>query len=112
MNFVANCDGILRCGWTLPKQVGPAVIRNRLKRWSRVYFRHLLLMGEAVPVDVNLVFRKTETDFYKRLRYSEFAEILDSGWRQVKKRSKNLSTDHCRRLQNSGSCSSRRRLPV
>src|SRR5690606_33664239 len=86
LNFVVKDDGILRCGWTLPRQVGSAVIRNRLKRWTRVYFRHLLASGEDAAVDVNLVFRKAESDFYKKLNYEQFSKVLDKGWLQLKKR--------------------------
>lgn len=86
MNFVENPEGRLRCGWTLPRQVGPAVVRNRLKRWSRVYFRERLKNGETLPIDLNLVFRKTEDDFYKKLSYERFASVVDKGWRQLAER--------------------------
>ncbi|MES2856151.1 MAG: ribonuclease P protein component, partial [Bdellovibrionota bacterium] len=29
MNIVMSPKGRFRCGWTLPRQVGPAVVRNR-----------------------------------------------------------------------------------
>lgn len=86
MNFVENPAGRLRCGWTLPRQVGSAIVRNRLKRWSRVYFRARLKAGETLPVDLNLVFRKTEGDFYKKLSYETFASVVDKGWRQLQAR--------------------------
>ena len=76
----------MRCGWTLPRQVGNAVIRNRLKRWSRVFFRELDLSERLLPIDINLVFRRTEVGFYKKLDYETFARILDRGWKQVEKR--------------------------
>lgn len=76
----------MRCGWTLPRYVGSAVVRNRLKRWSRIYFRTVLELENAAPVDVNLVFRKTQDDFYKKLDYEQFSRSLDSGWRQLKRR--------------------------
>jgi ribonuclease P protein component len=86
MNFVESPAGRLRLGWTLPRQVGSAVIRNRLKRWSRVYFRELVKRGESPPVDLNLVFRKTEGDFYKKLSYERFASVVDRGWKQLEAR--------------------------
>lgn len=85
MNFVESPAGRLRLGWTLPRQVGSAVIRNKLKRWSRVYFRECVKAGEIPPVDLNLVFRKTEGDFYKNLSYERFASVVDKGWLQIKK---------------------------
>ncbi len=86
MNYIESQTGRLRCGWTLPRQVGPAVVRNRLKRWSRVYFRARLKEGHTLPVDLNLVFRKTEGDFYKKLSYERFASVVDKGWHQLQSR--------------------------
>ncbi len=86
MNYIESQSGRLRCGWTLPRQVGPAVVRNRLKRWARVYFRDRLKEGHTLPVDLNLVFRKTEGDFYKKLSYERFASVVDKGWRQLEGR--------------------------
>lgn len=112
MNFIVNRDGVMRCGWTLPRQVGSAVVRNRLKRWSRVYFRNLLKESRTLPVDVNLVFRKTENDFYKKLDYEGFSKILDMGWRQVKRRIEASSSVVDRNVQSGGKHPSGRRLPV
>ena len=113
MNFVRNQDGRFRCGWTLPRQTGPAVIRNRLKRWSRVYFRQLVKSSETLPaIDLNLVFRKTEPDFYKKLDYERFAETLDKGWKLLGKRAEKLPTVVHRSVPNSGNPVSRRRVPV
>lgn len=86
MNFIENSSGVMRCGWTLPRQVGSAVVRNRLKRWSRVYFRNRLKEGAIVPADINLVFRKAEGDFYKKLSYERFQDVVDKGWQQLERR--------------------------
>jgi ribonuclease P protein component len=98
MNFYVNREGRMRCGWTLPRHVGPAVIRNRLKRWSRVWFRDLLLAERSQPVDVNLVFRKADGDFYKKLDYEKFARVLDRGWKQIERRLEGRSSASDRRL--------------
>lgn len=74
----------MRCGWTLPRQVGPAVVRNRLKRWSRVYFRNVIATESQLPVDINLVFRKSDDDFFKKLDYESFASVVDKSWRQIR----------------------------
>jgi ribonuclease P protein component len=102
----------MRCGWTLPRQVGSAVIRNRLKRWSRVYLRHLLAEGLALPVDVNLVFRKAEPDFYKKLNYEQFSRILDKGWRQMQRRLQEPAVGADRNVQSRRSDPSRGSMPV
>jgi ribonuclease P protein component len=76
----------MRCGWTLPRQVGSAVVRNRLKRWSRVYFRNRLKEGQKLPADINLVFRKAEGDFYKKLSYERFADVVDKSLQQLERK--------------------------
>ena len=88
MSFSVNKQGEMRCGWTLPRFVGSAVVRNRLKRWSRVYFRTLLNSGDEIPIDINLIFRKVDGEFYRKLNYERFSRILDRGWRQILQRVK------------------------
>jgi ribonuclease P protein component len=117
MNFVISTKGHLRCGWTLPRQVGSAVVRNRLKRWSRVYFQSLVKNAkestETLPaIDLNLVFRKTEPEFYKKLDYERFAETLDKGWKLLGKRVESLTSTAPRSVPNTGNSASRRRVPV
>ena len=112
----------MRCGWTLPRYVGNAVVRNRLRRWSRVYFRTLLAKMEpgakTLPIDVNLVFRKPEIkgvdseDFYKKLKYDSFADVLDRAWKQVERRYEILVAASDRSVQGGGSRPSGRRMPV
>jgi ribonuclease P protein component len=86
LNYVGNSEGRLRCGWTLPRQVGNAVVRNRLKRWARVYFRGRNATDGDLPIDINLVFRKAEGDFYKKLDYAGFESVVEKGWRQLRQR--------------------------
>lgn len=86
LNFLPNSFGHVRCGWTLPGKIGKAVTRNRLKRWSRVYFRERVLFEGELAVDVNLVFLKTGGDFYKKLDYDEFSANLDRAWALLRKR--------------------------
>jgi ribonuclease P protein component len=75
-----------RCGWTIPGNVASSVVRNRLKRWSRVYCRRQLVDDNAPPADVNFVFRKMPTGFYQQLQFNEFIDALDRGWEQIHKR--------------------------
>ena len=86
VNYAVSEKGQMRCGWTLPRQVGSAVIRNRLKRWSRVYFREVLKAERSLPIDINLVFRKAEDDFFKKLDYETFAKIMDRSWQEISHR--------------------------
>lgn len=102
----------MRCGFTLPRQVGGAVIRNKLRRWSRAYFRSLLKSGGSLPIDVNLVFRKAPEDFYKKLKYDTFSEVLDQAWNQVERRLKSPTSTGYRPVQKRGGSSSRRSVPV
>lgn len=88
MNYAENTSGRMRCGWTLPRHVGSAVIRNRLKRWSRVYFRALQGSDQTLAIDLNLVFRKAENEFYRKLDYERFAQVVDKGWREIRRRLK------------------------
>ena len=111
-NFVVNPEEKMRCGWTLPRQVGPAVVRNRLKRWSRVYFRQILLTHSTLPVDVNLLFCKTSVDFYKKLDYEQFSKILDRGWEHVRSRLKKIDASGARTVPNDRNHSSRGRMPL
>jgi ribonuclease P protein component len=68
----------IRCGWTISRTVAPAVIRNRLRRWGREFFR---AWTSKDPVnrrglDFNLIFKKQEQDFYRRLDHTEFNDVL------------------------------------
>ena len=86
VNFAENPLGNMRCGWTLPRQIGTAVIRNRLKRWSRIFFRKLVDADQDFPVAINLVFRRAEDGFYKKLDYETFAKILEKSLQQIRTR--------------------------
>ncbi len=78
----------LRCGWTCPKAVGNAVVRNRLKRWSRQWCREnvkaLAASGEELPhVDLNIGFRAMPEGFFRKLKYSEFCAGMDPAWTEI-----------------------------
>ncbi len=79
-----------RCGWTCPRAVGSAVVRNRLKRWSRIWFRDkyktMAMTGISLPeVDLNLGFRAMPEGFYRKMRYADFAIVLENGWAEILK---------------------------
>lgn len=71
--------GHLRFGCTVSGKVGTAVVRNRLKRWTREYFRKVAANGFNSEYDFNLVFRPMQKGFYEKLLYREFVEFMDKG---------------------------------
>ena len=50
-------------------------MRNRLRRWGREYLRKWSAR-EKVSLDLNLIFKRREKDFYKTLSHEEFDEAL------------------------------------
>jgi ribonuclease P protein component len=85
-NFQHNELGHLRCGWTIPKYVGNAVVRNRIRRWCREFFRSNLNAGWNPPIDMNVIIRKRDREFYKALGFEEFSKSLLSLKNKVEKR--------------------------
>lgn len=79
LNYQKNDVGQLRFGVTASRKVGPAVVRNKLKRWSREYFRALLKTGNSIEADINLIFKPMDTNFYKGLPHEEFIKAMDRG---------------------------------
>lgn len=82
-NYKENFEGHLRCGWTIPKYVGNAVVRNRIRRWCREFFREQKKLKWNPEIDLNVVVRKREKNFYKQLSHSEFKGILHRGVRKL-----------------------------
>lgn len=66
----------VRCGWTIPKVVGTAVVRNRFKRWGREYFRKWSAENDK-SLDLNLIFKRKEKGFYASVSHKEFDGALD-----------------------------------
>ena len=72
----------MRFGFTASRQVEKAVIRNKLKRWCKEYFRK----RKAESIDINIVFRKVKDEhFYKELKHDEFNAYLEKSWSQIKR---------------------------
>lgn len=65
----------VRCGWTIPKQVGTAVVRNRFRRWGREFMRKWSAHKNK-SLDINIVFKRREKGFYKQLDHKEFDEAF------------------------------------
>ena len=86
LNFQKNTVGQLRFGVTASRKTGKAVTRNKLKRWTREYFRALLQAGNSFEADINLIFKPMDSNFYKGLPHEEFVKALDRGLEVVRKK--------------------------
>jgi ribonuclease P protein component len=85
LNYQKTTLGQLRFGVTASRKTGPAVVRNKLKRWSREYFREFLKTGNSFEADINLIFKPMDPNFYKGLSHQEFCKALDRGLEVVRK---------------------------
>ncbi|WII73019.1 ribonuclease P protein component [Bdellovibrio sp. 22V] len=85
LNYQKNSVGQLRFGVTASRKVGSAVVRNKLKRWSREYFRASLVAGKSIEADINIIFKPMESNFYKGLPHEEFVKAMDRGLEVVRK---------------------------
>ncbi len=87
VNFQPNSFGLLRLGVTSGRKVGNAVLRNRLKRWCKVYVRSLMQSGRGFEIDINIIFRSSKEEFYTHIKYSDFAEAMDKVFLHIGKKS-------------------------
>ena len=82
LSFLKKEGGLLRVGWTIPRYVGTAVMRNKLRRWLREGMRTSLSQGQRLGVDVNFVFLNRGPAFYKGLSHEK---VNQSIFRAIKK---------------------------
>jgi|GEM_PF-702822 len=79
-----NLDEI-RPAWTLSRRTAKAVIRNRMKRWAREYFRGL----EHPPsLNLNLIFKSPKKGFFEKLDHEEFKKALSTSMEKISHRIK------------------------
>jgi ribonuclease P protein component len=77
LQWKTNVTGEIRLGCTLPKYVGSAVVRNRIRRWCREHVRKWSEpMKESEALDLNILFHRQKADFYKRLSHEELDASL------------------------------------
>lgn len=80
----------IRFGWVIPKHVGIAVIRNRFKRWLRIWAREKLRhVSDDANSDICVVFLKTHAEFFRGLKHEELLLVLERFWRQRQVRNRN-----------------------
>lgn len=85
VNVSKGATPSFRVGWTVSSKVGNAVTRNKIKRWCREYFRARLKESEVPVVDINVVFRPQDKEFYRKIDYNELTDCLDKVWRSASK---------------------------
>jgi len=72
-----NCNQTARLGVTASKKIGNAVVRNRVKRFIREFFRHKRF--ELLSVDVNVIPRRECVN----MSYSDFELQLNKAFRFI-----------------------------
>ena len=84
VNFDSNSDGVVRLGLTVPKYVGPAVVRNKIRRWSKELIRDAVKKRTFKKgTDLNLFLRNKNKGFYKTVGYEEFKNCFNEAIRKV-----------------------------
>jgi ribonuclease P protein component len=76
INVQATDSGEFRCGFTLSRYTGTAVVRNRLRRWGKEYLRKWVSKNRA-SVDLNLIFKRQEKGFYASVSHKDFDAVMD-----------------------------------
>lgn len=81
LNYSKTEQKGLQFGVTASRKVGSAVVRNKLKRWTREYFRDYVTNQTGSPFDasINIIFRPIDQGFYKGLQFDEFKRAMDAG---------------------------------
>ncbi len=85
LNYQKNELGTIRFGITASRKVGSAVVRNKLKRWCREAIRAFSIDEGSIGVDVNIIFRPMDSDFYKGLSHDEFIKDFKRGLASLRK---------------------------
>lgn len=86
ISYRANDCGENRVGWTLPRFVGTAVVRNRLRRWGRERVKVWDFDQWPKSLDLNFVFKKKAAGYYKDLSREEFGAAFLRAYEKISRR--------------------------
>ena len=64
-------------GMTFTKKIGSAVIRNKLKRWTREFFRDETVFKEGAAFHANIILKPISEKFYKEIEASSYKKALN-----------------------------------
>lgn len=70
-------------GWTLPRFVGMAVVRNRLKRWGREQIKKWNTEDWPETLNLNFVFKRKQVGFYRDLSREEFNIVFEKAFNKL-----------------------------
>jgi ribonuclease P protein component len=94
LKYKKNNQDFNLTGWTIPKYVGKAVLRNKFKRWLRELLEQKRGLDNRLIKDtynLNFIFRKKNQEFYSNLGFEEFNKIiLEVVGKIEKKHSRNI----------------------
>ncbi|HRO66538.1 MAG TPA: ribonuclease P protein component [Pseudobdellovibrionaceae bacterium] len=85
LNYRHRPEGFIRFGVTASRKVGSAVVRNKLKRWCREFFREFAKSDRGYGVEINVIFKPIDRGFYKGLSHDEFLKALNRGIETLRK---------------------------
>ena len=84
LNYLENTETNNRFGWTIPNKVGGSVMRNKIKRWCREYFREQTL-HPTKHYDVNVIIRANrDANYFRKLKFQEFRAELDEAIKKIR----------------------------
>lgn len=84
------------------------MVRNRLKRWCREYFRNFARSEKRFGAEINVIFKPIDHGFYKGLSHEEFLRVLGKGLASVGKSVESVGSLDDRGLPRGGDDSSGR----
>lgn len=77
LTIVSHKEGCVFYGVIASRKVGPAVVRNKLKRWIRYLLRQQPFNQNYYNKSVVFSFRPQQGDFYKKLSFKDFKTLVE-----------------------------------